>query len=103
MIVAIVQFDLPAPLERATAEQLFLASSTRYKEVTGLIRKYYLLSLSGNAAGGVYLFDSQAAADSLFTIEWKKYIVAKYGKEPHIQYFQCPVVVDNLEGKIIKG
>jgi hypothetical protein len=103
MIVAIVQFQLPEPLERATAEHLFLASTNRYRQVTGLIRKYYVLSGEGTTGGGVYLFDSRDAAEELFTTDWKNYIATKYGNKPQITYFECPVIVDNLHGEVIKG
>jgi CTP synthase (UTP-ammonia lyase) len=47
MITAIVHFDLPEPLAREKAQTLFLDSAPRYRQVQGLIRKYYLLSEDG--------------------------------------------------------
>jgi hypothetical protein len=101
MITAIVHFDLPEPLAREKAQTLFLDSAPTYRQVKGLIRKYYLLSEDGAKAGGVYLFNSREDAERLYTDEWKKYIVGKYGSEPSFTYFEVPVVVDNLIGDII--
>jgi hypothetical protein len=101
MITAIVHFDLPEPLAREKAQTLFLDSAPRYRQVQGLIRKYYLLSEDGAKAGGVYLFNSREDAERLYTDEWKKYIVEKYGGEPSFTFFEVPVVVDNLIGEII--
>jgi hypothetical protein len=102
MITAIVQFRLPSPLSRDEARKLFLDSAPRYREIQGLIRKYYLLSMDGVMSGGVYLFNSRQDAEYLFTDEWKKYIVNKYGGEPSIAYFESPVIVDNLAGEVVE-
>jgi hypothetical protein len=103
MITAIVQFRLPSPLPRDKARKLFLDSAPKYREMQGLIRKYYLLSTDGLLSGGVYLFDSRKDAEHLFTNEWKEYIVNKYGSEPSVAYFESPVIVDNLVGKILEN
>jgi hypothetical protein len=102
MITAVVQFRVPKPINRDTARKLFLDSAPKYRKVQGLIRKYYLISEDGTTAGGVYLFTSREDAERLYSDEWKKYIVEKYRGEPSITYFESPVVVDNLVGKIIK-
>lgn len=101
MITAIVQFDLPEPLSRDKAQTLFLDSAPKYRKIQGLIRKYYLLSEDGAKAGGVYLFNSRKDAERLYTDEWKKYIVDKYGGTASFTYFEVPVIVDNLVGEII--
>ncbi len=103
MITAIVQFNLPEALSIETAKKLFLDSAPKYRQTTGLIRKYYLLSRDGIVSGGVYLFESLNDAENLYTDEWKDYIVKKYGGEPVINYFNVPVIVDNLTEEIISG
>ncbi len=102
MMTAIVQFKLPEPLTRDKAQTLFLDSAPKYRQVQGLLRKYYLLSADGATAGGVYLFNSREDAERLYTDEWKKYILDKYRGEPSFAYFEVPVVVDNLVGETIK-
>lgn len=102
MITVVVQFDLPERITREKAQQLFLDSAPKYQKVNGLVRKYYTLAEDGMSAGGVYLFKSKKDADDLYTEEWKKYILRKYGGKPSFSYFECPVVVDNLTGMILK-
>jgi len=102
MITAIVQFKLPQPVSREKGQEIFLSTAPKYREVKGLIRKYYLLSQDGGTAGGVYLWESREQADALYTTEWKKFVQEKYGAPPSVTYFESPVLVDNLTGEIIK-
>ena len=67
--------------------------------LAGLIPKYYLFDGQGTA-GGCYLWESRAAADAVYTPEWKAYITERYGAAPEILYFETPVVVDNVIGEI---
>ncbi len=103
MITSIVQFKLPHPISRDKAQELFLGSAPKYLELRGLVRKYYLLSDDGTTAGGVYLWESRQAAEELFTAEWREFIVGKYGAEPSVEYFETPVIVDNVAGDITQN
>ena len=100
MITALVRFNLPKALSRAKACDIFSATAPKYREVRGLIRKYYLLSQDGKTAGGVYLWDSQEDAERLYTDEWKQFILDKYGALPSVVYFESPVIVDNITEEI---
>ena len=100
MITAIVQFSLPHPLTVDKAKEIFSSTAPKYREIKGLIRKYYLLSQDGQTAGGVYLWHSREYAEQLYTDEWRRFIMDKYSAGPTIQYFQSPVIVDNLNGAI---
>jgi hypothetical protein len=101
MITALVQFKLPQPVTREAAREIFSGTAPKYREIRGLIRKYYLLSMDGETAGGVYLWESKADAEHLYTDDWKKFIRDKYGAEPSVVYFDSPVIVDNVLGTII--
>jgi hypothetical protein len=102
MVTAFVQFKLPEAITRERASDIFSGTAPRYREVRGLIRKYYLLSEDGGTAGGVYLWKSREDAERLYTDEWRKFIVEKYGCEPSIIYFETPVMVDNAVGEITR-
>ena len=102
MITAFAQFKLPSAMSRDQAKEIFMSTAPKYQAATGLIRKYYLLSEDGGAAGGVYLWQSKEDAEQLYTQEWKNFVKEKYGGEPTIVYFHSPVVVDNLTQEIIK-
>jgi hypothetical protein len=101
MITALVQFKLPQPVTRDKAREIFSSTAPKYRDVPGLIRKYYLLSEDGATAGGVYLWRSREDAEGLYTDDWRGFISEKYGAEPSVHYFATPVVVDNLVGEII--
>jgi hypothetical protein len=102
MITALVQFNLSTPLTGNEVKEDFSNLALRVREVPGLIRKYFLLSEGGRMAGGVYLWESKAAAERLYTDDFKKSIIERYGSEPSLTYFESPVVVDNLVDEIIK-
>jgi len=102
MITTIVQIKLSETLSLNKAQDIFATTASKYIEIQGLIRKYYLLSEDGETAGGVYLWESRKAAEMLYTEEWKKFILQKYGSEPSVTYFYSPVIVDNLLGEVIE-
>jgi hypothetical protein len=101
MITAIVQFKLPQPITCEKAREIFLSTAPRYRETTGLIRKYYILSEDGGTAGGVYLWKSRKEAESVYTKDWEDFVRGKYGAPPSVEYFESPVVVDNVTQEII--
>lgn len=103
MITALVRFRLRQPISREQAHEAFSATAPNYREVPGLIRKYYLLSEDGATAGGVYLWSSREEAEQLYNADWKKTIADRYGSMPAVTYFDSPVVVDNVTGEIISN
>lgn len=103
MITAIATFQLPKPITRDQARNIFLSTATKYQAVAGLIRKYYVLSPDGGTAGGIYLWKSRADADALYTESWRAFVREKYGTDPSVTYMDCPVVVDNLSHEILGG
>lgn len=103
MITAIVEFRLPQPMSIAQAKETFLSTAPKYQGMPGLIRKYYFLSEDGSKAGGIYLWQSRADAERVYSDEWKAFVRGKYGSDPSLTYLECPVVVDNLSYEIISG
>lgn len=100
MITAVVQFKLSAPITLAEATQRFESSAPKYRSLPGLIRKYYVLSEEGGVAGGIYLWESRAAAERIYSGEWRERVTTLYGTVPVITWFESPVIVDNLTGDI---
>ena len=101
MITAIVRFALPQPLTPQAAKEAFLATAPRYRDLEGLVRKYYILSEDGCTAGGVYLWRSREDAERAYSPQWRDFVREKYGCEPLVECFASPVVVDNLAGAIV--
>jgi hypothetical protein len=48
----------------------------------------------------LYVWAARADAEGVYTAEWKKFVEAKYGSAPHIEYLHSPVMVDNRAGTI---
>ena len=101
MITVITNFRLPKPITRDEARKIFLSTAPTYQGVPGLVRKVYVLSQEGDTAGGLYLWNSRAEADAMYTESWKAFVREKYGTEPSVTYFDSPVVVDNLTHEIL--
>jgi len=101
MTTVIVQFQLPKPMTLEQARQVFLSTAPKYKDLPGLIRKYYIRSEDGETAGGVYLWKSKPEAEGFYTEAWKGFVRGKYGTDPRLTYLDTPVVVDNLSHEII--
>ena len=101
MITVITTFRLPKPITRDEARTTFLSTAPKYQGVPGLVRKVYVLSQDGRTAGGIYLWNSRAEADVMYTDSWKAFVRKKYGTDPLLTYFDSPVVVDNLTNRIL--
>jgi hypothetical protein len=101
MITAIVRFKLPASIDAAKAAELFQSSAPKYRDLQGLVRKYYLFDGENHTGGGCYLWESREAAERVYNAEWRKMITERYGSAPEISYFETPVIVDNEVGKTI--
>jgi heme-degrading monooxygenase HmoA len=101
MITAIVQFGLPKPVSLEEAQRMFEQTAPKYQNLPGLVRKYYLRSEDGRTAGGVYLWESKAAAEKVYNAEWRERVAKLYGNAPQVAYFDTPVIVDNAAGGAI--
>src|SRR5262245_59433406 len=103
MITALVQFSLPEAISLAEAAKRSESSAPKYRNLNGLVRKYYLRSEDGRTAGGVYLWESRAAAEAVYDAEWSARVEKLYGSKPTITWFDTPVIVDNAAGAITKA
>ena len=101
MITVVVEFKLSQPISIAAAKETFLSTAPKYRDMPGLLRKYYFLSEDGSKAGGIYLWASREDAARVYTDEWKAFVRSKYGSDPTLTFSACPVVVDNVSGEII--
>jgi hypothetical protein len=101
MIVSIVTFKLPKSWSVREAAAVFKSTAPKYLGKPGLVRKHYYITEAGDRAGGIYLWESKAAAEACYTREWKAMVTEKYGSPPDILYAEVPVSVDNI-AKIIE-
>jgi hypothetical protein len=101
MITVIATYQLPKPITRDEARRIFLSTAPKYQGIPGLVRKYYVLSQDGNSVGGIYLWNSRAEADAMYTESWRAFVREKYDTDPSLTYLDSPVVVDNLTHEIL--
>jgi hypothetical protein len=88
-----VSVPTPAGVPRATVEAGMARSVPTYAAVPGLIRKYFTIGQAD--FGGLYLFRDRASAQAWFNDAWRARVVATYGAQPTVTYFDVPLVVDN--------
>jgi hypothetical protein len=101
MITTITTFQLPKSITLEEARTIFLSTAPKYQDVAGLIRKVYIYSEDDNTVGGIYLWNSRADAEAMYTESWKAFVREKYGTDPSVTYLESPVVVDNVTQEII--
>ena len=102
MITEIVTFEVPAGTTREKHLLNSEKSALTWSENPDLIRKNYIFDPEKGIAGGVYLWKERAHAERWHGAEWRKIIEELYGSEPESQFFETPIVVDNLAGEIVK-
>jgi heme-degrading monooxygenase HmoA len=98
MITAVVKILLSKPISSEEALRAFESTAPIYKGLRGLLRKYYLRSEDGRYVGGVYVWETRAEAEAVYTTEWKARVKQLYGAEPEISWFETPLIVDNQAG-----
>lgn len=101
MFTTVVQFHLPSAISCAEASKRFQGSAPKYKDKPGLIRKHYIVSDDGKIAGGIYHWKSRADAERMYNDEWRAFVTSLYGVAPVVQWFETPVIVDNVSGETI--
>jgi hypothetical protein len=51
--------------------------------------------------GGIYLWETRAAAEALYNADWKARVKQLYGADPEISWFDTSGIVDNQAGGAI--
>lgn len=103
MITAIVQYRLPPHIDLAACAAHFRQIAPDFREVPGLIRKYFIYAEDG-WAGGVYLWRSRADAEAYYAGPWLEERRERYGMDPQIKYFETACITDNaVEAVLVPG
>src|SRR5690348_11726832 len=101
MITSITRFQLPPGVPAEVIKNSYREVAPKFKNPPGLLRKYFLISEDGKTGGGVYLWNSMEEARSFSEGVIRPMIREKFKLEASIEYFEVPVVVDNLTSEII--
>ena len=99
MITEIVTFKLPAGTSREAVLSNYEKTAPGWAANPDLVRKYYVFDAERGVAGGVYLWRARADAEKWHGAEFRKRVKELYGAEPESQFFETPIVVDNLTGE----
>jgi hypothetical protein len=99
MITAIVTFKIPPGTTREQWLEHIKGVSARFQNIPGLIRKQFLYSDNG-IAGGVYLWETRAAAEACYQGPWRENVRKIAGSDPDIAWFDTQIVVDNESHEI---
>jgi hypothetical protein len=100
MITAIVQYKLPPHIGLAACDAHFRTIAPGFRDVPGLISKQFIYAEDG-WAGGVYLWQTQAAAEAFYTGPWLDGIRERYGMDPQIKFFQTACITDNSSAAVL--
>jgi hypothetical protein len=95
MITVFVKFPLSPFQSREAIAADFNNLSEMFYAIPGLLRKYFILAEDGAYAGGVYLWETRAAAEAFHSENFQLIIQERYGAIPEITFCECPIVVDN--------
>ena len=101
MITSITRFQLPTGIPIEAVKNGFREVAPHFTQPSGLLRKYFLISEDGKTGGGVYLWSSLEEARNFSEGVLRKMIRDKFQVEPSIEYYEAPVIVDNLTSEII--
>jgi|ETNmetMinimDraft_5_1059913.scaffolds.fasta_scaffold608876_1 hypothetical protein len=96
MFIVTVSFKLK---NTENLKNKFIETAAIYKNTKGLIRKNYIINKETNVAGGVYLFDNSENAYNWFDQERIDFLSKRYSN-PTINYFECPIEVNNESKQI---
>ena len=95
MTTVITRFPLPSNTNVSEIRHAFAAAAPAFHGVPGLLRKHFLLAADCRSAGGVYLWESEAAARAFMQERVVPMIREKFSVESTIEFFDSPVIVEN--------
>jgi hypothetical protein len=98
MITAVVLYDLPASIGLEECRSHFTMIAPDFLKIPGFVRKQFIWSRDGQVAGGVYMWKSREAAEAFYSGAWRDGIIARYGNEPRITYFETVALADTASG-----
>src|ERR1043165_797353 len=97
LITVITRFQLPAGVTAAQIRAAFDDAAPKFRNVPGLVRKQFLRSKDCRTAGGVYLWNDEAAARKFMTDRVAPMIREKFKVEPSIEFYDSPVIIENSQ------
>lgn len=100
MITAIVKWKAADDLSYEEILTRFKKSTAVYKGHPHLLRKYICFDRRALQGMGIYLWDDEQAARAFYE-KASPIIEEETGHPPEIEFFDTPIVVDNLTGETL--
>jgi len=97
MMLTIVALPAGTYGDAAEARARTERSAPRFQEIPGLVRKDFV---RGAFDGGVYLWESRAAAEAYLGDAWAARMTEMFGKAPDVTWLDVPCIVDNERGDV---
>ena len=79
----------------------FKLAENRFRGMAGLQRKYFCYDEASGRGLSVYLWDSQAAAEAVFTEAFMSGFEASFGVRPSIRCIDTLMIVDNAADAVV--
>src|SRR5262245_53904618 len=73
-------FKVPTGTSKAQLIETINATAHTYEGIPGLIRKYYGITPDGTSLVGIYLWESEAAANSFYTADWIAMVTKRWAR-----------------------
>ena len=70
-----------------------------FRNVSGLLQKYYILEESTGAMSGIYIFETKSAREAFWTSDLAKDIPARYGVIPatlRVEQYEMAIVLNDV-------
>jgi hypothetical protein len=97
MITVITRFAVPTNVNTRDMHGAFTQAAPAFRNVPHLLRKQFLLSPDGRTAGGVYLWEDEAAARTFMQQRAAPMIRDQFRVEPTMELYDSPVIVENVQ------
>ena len=99
MKTAVVKIKGTRPFTDEEISDIWNSTGANYVDVPGLVRKYYICSEDRTTIGGVYLWETKAQGETIYTDEWRDYVVERYnGDPPSVEWYDTSLIVDHATG-----
>jgi hypothetical protein len=94
-------FKMPAGTSKAQLIETINATAHTYEGIPGLIRKYYGITPDCSSLVGIYLWESEAAANAFYTPDWVAMVTRRWAAPPQRQEWETPMVVESAERRLV--
>ena len=94
-------FKVPEGTPKTNLIDTIKGTAHTYQGIPGLIRKYYGIAADGSSLVGIYLWESQAAANAFYTDDWVEMVTKRWAAPPQRQEWETPMVVESAEQRLV--